>query len=328
MLAITPVTDPAVWDAEISALGGHPLQLWGWGEVKAAGAWTAHRVLVHDDETTVGAAQVLVRSLPWPLRRLSYVPRGPAVADEGVRSAVTRAVVDWTRDHVGGIGITVEPPWPRETVLDVPGARPATERVLLPDTLIVDLTRPADDLMADMKQGARQRVRKALRGDLVVREVTDEEIDTIVEVYHQVAARAGFALHPDSYYRRVRTELGARHSPVIAAFDGQTPVAFMWLAASDATAFELYAGATDAGQRLNANYALKWHAWSLMKERGLREYDLNGLLNDGISEFKRGWARHETPLVRAFDVPFGPTYRLWQVGAPAAKRLHRALRRP
>jgi len=327
VLAITTVTDPAAWDAEVSALGGHPLQLWGWGQVKSAGAWQAHRVLVRDGQTTLGGAQVLVRALPWPMRRLAYVPRGPMVVDEASRDAVTRVVVDWARRTVGGVGITLEPQWPRTTVLDVPRVRPAAERVLLPDTLIVDLTRDDDALLADMKQGARQRVRKALRGPLVVREVGDDEIDAVLDVYHQVAARAGFALHPDAYYRRVRAEMGAQRSPVPAAFDDDAPVAFMWLAASDTTAFELYAGATDAGQKKNANYALKWRSWQWCKERGLREYDLNGLLNDGISEFKRGFAHHEDHLMRAVDVPFGPSYRLWQAGAPAAKRLRRALHR-
>ena len=326
-LVVEPIVDRAAWDALVLPLGAHPLQLWGWGEVKSAGEWTAHRVVVRAGGAPVGAAQVLVRSLPAPLRRLAYVPRGPALAPGADRDLVTRAIVAWTRQNVGGVAITLEPQWPAGTAFDVPGARPAAQRVLVPDTLVLDLTRTEDELQAAMSKTTRKQIRRSARTDLVYREATDAEIPACLAVYHEVAARAGFALHPDEYYRRVRAELGPEHAPVVAAFAGADPVAFLWLAASHRTAFELYGGATDAGQELHANFSLKWTAIRAMKDRGLAEYDLNGLLNDGISTFKRSFADHEDHFVGAIDVPFGPTYPLWSVAAPAAKRVLRAIAR-
>ena len=325
-MTVEEVTDRAAWDTQVLALGGHPLQLWGWGEVKSAGAWTARRILVHADGAVVGAAQVLVRALPWPLRRLSYVPRGPVLAEGADRDAVTGAVVEWTARHVGGAAITLEPQWPAGTTLAVPGARAAAQRVLVPDTLVLDLTRTPDELQQAMSKTTRKQIRRSARTDLVYREATDAELPACLDVYHEVAARAGFALHPDGYYLRVRAELGAEHSPVFAAFDGDRPVALLWLAASDRTAFELYGGATEEGQELHANFSLKWTAICAMADRGLTEYDMNGLLNDGISTFKRSFADHEDHLVGAIDIPFGATYRLWTVAAPAGKRVLRALR--
>ena len=73
------VTSRDAWDADVLSHGGHPLQLWGWGQVKAAGAWTPYRLRVSDGGSRVGLAQVLVRRLPAPFGRLSYVPRGPVV---------------------------------------------------------------------------------------------------------------------------------------------------------------------------------------------------------------------------------------------------------
>src|SRR5690606_39492020 len=58
------VTERQTGDAGVDRLGGHPLQLWGWGAVKASGPWTAHRLRVTRGEELVGAAQVLVRRLP------------------------------------------------------------------------------------------------------------------------------------------------------------------------------------------------------------------------------------------------------------------------
>lgn len=61
-----------------------------------------------------------------------------------------------------------------------------------------------------------------------------------------------------------------------------------WLAVT-AVAFELYGGSLEEGTRLRANFA-PWHCITEMKREGVREYDFNGLLNDGISTFKRNFA--------------------------------------
>ena len=53
-------TDAALWDEVVHDLEGHPLQLWGWGELKAAHGWSAHRIRFTDaEDRVVGAAQVL-----------------------------------------------------------------------------------------------------------------------------------------------------------------------------------------------------------------------------------------------------------------------------
>jgi lipid II:glycine glycyltransferase (peptidoglycan interpeptide bridge formation enzyme) len=338
---VTVVDDPQLWDAEVDRLGGHPLQLWGWGQVKSEGAWTAHRVEVSRDGATLGLAQVLVRPLPSRFKSLCYVPRGPVVAgdpdgdgDDAMRSGVTRAVVDWCRTTIGGVGVTLEPDWPLGTPLDLPGAQPAPNPILYSKTLILDLRKTDDELMAVMAKKTRQYIRKSGREDLEFRSVvTDAELDACLVIYRETAERAGFGLHPDEYYRLVRSELG-EHSPIFAAFarsrdDGphDRPVAFVWFAASARTSFELYGGMDEEGQQLRANYGLKWHAIRSMRERGVVRYDVNGLLNDGISTFKRGFADHEDELLGSIDVPFSPLYGVWNKALPLAKKAVRAVRR-
>ena len=105
---VTPIVDRNTWDATVEALGGHPLQLWGWGQVKAEHGWQVERLLVTDPaadasvpgaavpgaavpEATIGAVEVAYRSLPWPLRSLAYVSRGP-VGDPERAGEVLEAV--------------------------------------------------------------------------------------------------------------------------------------------------------------------------------------------------------------------------------------------
>lgn len=340
-LAVDVVTDRSAWDREVLALGGHPLQLWGWGEVKAAGAWTAHRLRVTlPGGATAGLAQVLVRPLPAQFRALSYVPRGPVVAhryggetakvvygvgDDDTRSAVSQAVTDWCRENVGGVGITIEPDWPAGTRLELPGRRYAANQILYPSTLILDLTKSPEELQAAMSRTTRSDVRKGGRGVEVRRVVTEDEVHGVLAVYKETADRAGFALHSDKYYLDIHNELG-EHSVLVAAFADGVPCGFVWCVSSASTSFELYGGINDAGRKARANAPVKWHAIQLAQQAGLVRYDMNGLLNDGISEFKRSFAQHTDELVGSIDVPFSRWYTTWNSALPTAKKVVRKLR--
>ncbi|RNI17893.1 lipid II:glycine glycyltransferase FemX [Flexivirga caeni] len=319
---LRPCDDRATWDAYVNTHGGHPLQLWGWGQTKAAHGWHAIRLLAYDGDEAIGGAQVLTRHLPWPLRALSYVPRGPVGAADRA-GAVLDAVAAYAHSHEHAVTLTIEPDW--STVPQLSGDwRRSDNTILIPQTLVLDLRLPEDRLLAAMSKKTRQYIRKSGREpDLAIRPVTDRSaLGDCLEIYRETAARAHFALHSDDYYRDVFDDLGER-SAVFAAYAKQQPVAFLWEATSATTAFELYGGMTDLGARLRANYALKWHAIRAMRARGVQRYDVNGLVSDGVSTFKRGFADHEDLLVGTFDKPLSPLYAVWDKGLPLAKQVVR-----
>lgn len=311
------------WDEEVLSRGGHPLQLWGWGETKAAHGWRAERVFVVSGEKIIGAAQILVRRLPFPLKALAYIPRGP-VAEQRERGIVLEALAAHAKAAYGAVALTVEPDW--EDMPEVEEWRRSDNTILIPRTLILDLKQSEERLLEAMAKKTRQYIRKSAK-DIEVRKARRlEEIDACLALYRQTAARAGFAIHDDQYYHDIFANLG-EHSPVFVAYAAGQPVAFLWLAISESTAFELYGGMNDEGQRVRANYALKWHAITTMKKWGLECYDFNGLLNDGVSTFKQGFASHESMLSGTYDRPLSPLYWLWNTGLPLAKRAVRVVRK-
>ena len=116
------------------------------------------------------------------------------------------------------------------------------------------------------------------------------------------------------------------HSVVMAAFHDNQPIAFLWSVISANTSFELYGGMNDLGQQLRANYALKWQTVTRMKEWGIERYDMNGLLNDGVSTFKQGFASHENLLVGTYDKALSPLYFLWSKALPFGKKILQKLK--
>lgn len=317
--------EPGLWDEVVHDLDGHPLQLWGWGELKAAHGWTAHRILFVDSaDTVVGAAQVLSRSLPQPFRRLNYVPRGP-VWCEGREGEVLEALVQYTKQHLPGTLLSIEPD--DEQLPSVPGWRKSQNTILIPRTLILDLNKGELALQEAMSKKTRQYIRKSNGEALRLRQIrTTAELAACLVLYRQTAKRAKFALHDDQYYYDVAEKLGDS-SVIFAAFHQDTPIAFVWLAVSTKTAFELYGGMNDTGQELRANYALKWYAITKCKEWGIDRYDMNGLLNDGVSTFKQGFADHEDMLAGTYDYPLSPFYGAWAKGLPTAKKTVRRLKK-
>ena len=323
MIMFKQCQDKREWDDYILEHDGHPLQLWGWGDLKTVHNWKAYRLFVHDDEKVVGAVQLLVRKLPWPLKSLAYVPRGPVV-DRDNSGKVLSELAKYVKRTYGSVVITIEPDSQEYTV---PKGWKQSKNCILPArTIILDLTRPEPELLNDMAKKTRQYIRKSASEAIEIKMVRSrEELDRCLAVYHETAERAKFDLHSDRYYYDVFDKLGD-HSPVFAVYVDDQPIAFLWLAISADTAYELYGGMNELGQQLRVNYALKWYAIQKCKEWGLSRYDFGGLLDGGISTFKRGWAENETILVGTFDRPLSVFYSIWSHGLPMAKTIIRRIK--
>ncbi|MGC0238149.1 lipid II:glycine glycyltransferase FemX [Arthrobacter sp. SD76] len=302
--AVVPCTDRALWDDHVDRFQGHPQQLWGWGETKAMHGWSVDRVLLEADGSVIGCAQLLVRRLPVPLPCPGVHPPRPDVL-RGRHPG---------RAAQPGRARCLPPPWrspehrtrldldsPYAAAVEGAGFRGTTNTVLIPRTLILDLGKSDDELMADMSKTTRANIRKAMRSDVEFRKVKNEsELEQVLGIYHETAERAGFGIHEDQYYRDIFRNLG-EGSPIIGAFDGEQLLAFVWLARSGATAFELYGGVSAEGQKKRVNYGVKWAALQAMRGDGCSRYDFNGLLNDGISDFKKQFGKHENMLLGTWE---------------------------
>jgi len=53
---------------------------------------------------------------------------------------------------------------------------------------------------------------------------------------------------------------------------------------------------------------------------------MNGLLNDGVSAFKQGFADHEDMLAGTLDYPLSPLYLVWTAVLPKVKSIVRRVK--
>lgn len=324
MNTLRQCSDKQEWDDYVLDNGGHPLQLWGWGEIKKSRIWRADRLFLTDENAKIiGAAQMLIRRLPWPIRSLSYVPRGPIVGDDN-RSEMLDLLADYAKNNYHSVVLKVEPD---SLEFPVPNGWIDTNNYILPSrTISLNLKKPEEELLSDMDNQTRRYIRKSNIESIKVKLVKSrEDLDKCLAIYHATARRAKFNLHSDQYYYDVFDKLGD-NSPVFAAYVDDQPVAFLWLAISSTVAFEFYAGMNEDGRHLNANHALKWYAIRKCKEWGLARYDFGGLIAGGVETFKMGWAKQETKLAGTFDRPLSVFYGFWNIGLPLAKTIVRRIK--
>ncbi len=310
------------WDEYIVDSQGHPLQLWGWGEVKARHGWKPDRLFVYDNNEIIGSIQVLTKTLPLPFRAFSYAPRNALFHVK--QDQALDAVAAFVKRKYKSVALSVEPD-SQKFEKPVRWVR-ATNKILPSETVLIDLTLTEDEIQGVMAKKTRQYIRKSQK-DAQVRQVKDEAtLLRCLEIYKETAKRAGFALHDDEYYLDVWHEM-RDHAPLFASFVDGNPVAFLWLAISGATSYELYGGMNEQGQALRVNYALKWHAITKMKEWGLTKYDFGGVVAGGVATFKQGWVSESTFFAGTYDKPLSPLYVLWSHGLPFAKKTAQRLRR-
>lgn len=328
-MELREIRDAGEWDGLVAGHAfGHPLQCWGWGEVKKATGWRATRLAVFDGGDFRGGAQVLTRPFPGVPLAMCYVPRGPVVASDD--TAALRALGGALRSYARrqrSIFCKVDPAWPAGTphTLEQAGFRRSGETIQVTDTYTIDLRQSEDQILSGMRSKTRQYIRKAEREDTtIIRETTGERLGACYSIYEETSRRAHFGLHPRTYYDDLFREYPADRQYLYVAYRGDAPLSFLWMVCSGRQAVEFYGGVSDAGQELKSNYLLKWHAIRAMKAAGYDVYDLNGRVNEGISQFKQGFGPAETSWIGPYDAVYSPLlYAGWTRGLPVARRLVR-----
>ncbi|PWT71055.1 MAG: hypothetical protein C5B60_11395, partial [Chloroflexi bacterium] len=147
--------DSATWDAMVTGHPfGHPLQAFGWGEVKAASGWRVNRLALYDGDTFRAGAQVLTRGFSGIPFTMTYVPRGP-VADPTDAPAL-KALAEALRRHGQSrrsIFCKVDPAWPdgQDQAIAAAGFIPSSQSVQVTDTYTIDLTQTEAEILAAMR---------------------------------------------------------------------------------------------------------------------------------------------------------------------------------
>lgn len=360
MITPTLITQRDQWNILLRALPtAHILQTWEWGDFKQiTTGWTPQRFAYQNEAgQIVAAASVLTRRIG--LLSVKYVPKGPALnyADSMVREAVL--------DHLQSLGknaiwLKIDPDQPLATGIpadETPdpnrpdiynpagvdlresltrrGWRFSADQVQFRNTLILDLTQSEDDLLKQMNQGTRRKIRQAEKAGVIVRsaDLDDGDLKILYDLYVETGSRQGFLIRPLDYYREAWlkfTRAGLGHG-LIAEVEGEA-VAGIVLFHFGRKVWYFYGMSSEHQREAQPNYALQWHAICWAKAQGYALYDWWGapdhfLESDpmwGVYRFKDGFGGQVVRHIGAWDyVPRPWLYSLYENVIPRVLKLWR-----
>jgi len=304
------------WDELVLATGQpHALQSAGWGELKAATGWSIRRFVLEG-----GVAQVLLKPLPLGLS-VAYAPRGPLVAREHLADAIAALRDALARERCASLLCDPE-------ALDDPAIRASLERmgvraspvfVQPRRTLLMDLSKGDEDLLAAMRKKTRQYIHKAERAGVVTEESRD--LDRFMKVLGKVGQRDRFAIRSREYFETLLAVFGDRALLMFARLGDEDAGAMLLVRMAD-RAWELYGGWSGAHAEARPFYLLKWRAMLRMRQLGVRRYDMYGLADSaddplaGVENFKLGYGGEVVEWIGALETPVRRVlYPLWQLAA-------------
>jgi len=282
----------------------HPLQSYAWGELKRPD-WTPLRLGVYNKEDIISILTILIKSMPFINSKFGYVPRGLALRNLGDLNIVLKEMINYIRSIK--ISFLLSDPdlsfceWfaNSENIIKkvvrsyidagfIKGGR--QEQPIR--SVILDLAKSEEEMLADMRSKNRQYIRKSIKNGVKIEVGEDKHIENFCEILEEIAKEKNYVMHEMKYYKNVWENFRKEDKTVmlIAKYKEKTVGAYMILF-SKYCAYEMFGGCNKDGSNLLANYALKWESIKYAKNLGKKFYDQWGaeLVHPGLVQFKEGF---------------------------------------
>jgi lipid II:glycine glycyltransferase (peptidoglycan interpeptide bridge formation enzyme) len=312
------------WDTLVErATGGHHVQTTSWAKVKRTVGWRAVRIEVLRQGELVGGCQLLLRKIGG-VGSVGFVPRGPVIAEAAppeVGAAALSGLEAAARSE-RVLYLKVQPPAGSEdmaaTLRDRGYSESAVETAPTA-TVLVDLQRDAEDILAGMRTNTRRNIRRGLRSGVVVRSGDGADITMLHELVRATAQRQGFAPYPERYYQAMWDLFSRRgQAHLLVAEQAGMPLSAVLLIAFRHTVLYKIGGWSGEARETRPNELLHWEAIEWAKRAGHLWYDLEGIdlsaaravvdgadppstPTDGVSHFKLGFGGTVAIFPPAYD---------------------------
>ena len=214
------------------------------------------------------------------------------------------------------------------------GLRPAPMHLHAEHTVMINLTKSEDELLADMRRQTRYEVRRATKLGLRVNHEHNENMFREFRgAQAETAARQHF-IPPDLKTLLAEHQAFGRNCRIYIARDTQNrPIAYGLIIICGREADYFEAASTDLNRKLPGSYAIQWQAMRDLKEKGIERYNLWGIAPPdqpdhryaGVTTFKTGFGGEITEYLPAHDLIISHLRYLPNLFIEKARKKHRHL---
>lgn len=196
-------------------------------------------------------------------------------------------------------------------LLAAQGCQKAPMHLHAEHTVIIDLTKSEDELLAAMRRQTRYEVRKSGKLELKVEWGNSEEL---FKEFHQVqldtAARQHFVPPNDRMLLAERTGFGKDCRIYVVRTPDNRPICYGLILISGLEAEYFEAASTDLGREFPGAYALLWQVMRDLKAMKIQRFNLWGIAPpgqtehrySGVTTFKKGFGGEIVEFVPAQDI--------------------------
>ena len=310
------INDKNIWEEFLSR---HPecnfLQSWNWGEFHLSLKKEIVRTGFYDGDNLLG----VMLSVVEPAKRGRYltVPAGPIIdwQNKDIVNAFKNEIVKIAKDKKC-VFVRVRPQLITNdfsiNLFGDLGFKDAPTHLHAELTSQLDITKPEEELMANMRKATRYEVRKAINTGITI-DASDnpDQIKDFYDLQLETAKRQKFV--PFSYeFLHEQFKVFANDNKAIlytAKFEGKTLAQAFIIFYGQEAAYH-YGASTDLGRRYPGAYLIQWEAIREAKRRGMTRYNFWGVapLDDsdhrfaGLSLFKRGFGGQDVDYLHARDL--------------------------
>ncbi len=186
-----------IWHNFIVHIHGiHYEQTHSWAKVREADGWSSKVIAVKVKNDLIAGVQILIRKIKY-IGTIGYISYGPCVKDHSEHYTIE--IIEEIKKFAGHENINylvINLPYFADymiPVLRAQGFRRAIESFpparLMGSTLIIDLSKSPDQILAEMKRKTRRNVYRGIKNELEMREGNREDIELFFSLMIQTCER-------------------------------------------------------------------------------------------------------------------------------------------
>lgn len=257
---------------------------------------------------------IIRHDLPFGMNYL-YVPHGPEIhldkIEGGLKNELEKffSYIKNLAKEERSIFVKFEPL--QDSIVELiygAGLKRSSKNIQPPRTVILDLERSEEELLAAMHHKTRYNIKVAERNDLKL--VFRKDVDAFWKLLRQTAKKDNFSTHSKEYYEKLCNTPGMMVETAFVEHEGVSIAGAIWLAHGD-TAYYLH-GAMDRNPKykpMMAPYLMQWELAKTAKKYNMKYYDFWGIDANkwpGVTRFKLGWGGRQVEYPGAFDLSIRP----------------------
>lgn len=322
-MEISEIKNKKTWNSFYNTYGEQTfLQSWEWGILQENLGHDVLRLGIYSNKKLKAIALVL--KVKAARGNFLFVPHGPLSSTSSIYlKEILKYLLKTAKEgnfrHLRVAPILVDNPKDK-TIFAKAGFRKSPTHMHAENVWVLDISKPEEQLLADMRKTTRYLIRKAIKDEIVIERVTDlSALDKFWKVYQKTVERENFTPFSKDF---IKKEFEAFNSDSNAIFLLGREKNSKQILAAALVIFNKQTGFYHQGASLHSKvpvaYLMQWEAILEAKKRGCKYYNFWGIAPNesekhpwhGLSLFKKGFNGFQIDYLPTQDYVFSPVYYL------------------